>query len=73
MVITDMTMPEMTGFELSKQIFKQNPDMPIVLCTGYSELMTKEKAEAIGIKAFIMKPVLLEVLAGTIREVLDGK
>jgi PAS domain S-box-containing protein len=73
MVITDMTMPEMTGFELSKQIFKQDPDMPIVLCTGYSELITKEKAKVIGIKAFIMKPVLLEVLSRTIREVLDGK
>lgn len=73
MVITDMTMPEMTGFELSKQIFKQDPDMPIVLCTGYSELITKEKAQAIGIKAFIMKPVLLEVLSRTIRQVLDSQ
>nr|WP_319492139.1 cache domain-containing protein [uncultured Desulfobacter sp.] len=72
MVITDMTMPEMTGFELSKQILKQDPGMPIVLCTGYSELITKEKAEAIGIKGFIMKPVPLGVLAGTIREVLDS-
>ena len=73
LVVTDMTMPEMTGFELSKQIFKQDPDMPIVLCTGYSELITKEKAEAMGIKAFIMKPVLLEVLSRTIREVLDSQ
>ena len=72
LVVTDMTMPEMTGFELSKQILKQNPCMPIVLCTGYSELITKEKAEAIGIKGFIMKPALLGVLAGTIREVLDS-
>ena len=72
LVVTDMTMPEMTGFELSKQILKQDPGTPIVLCTGYSELITKEKAEAIGIKGFIMKPALLGVLAGTIREVLDS-
>lgn len=71
MVITDMNMPHMSGFELSKQIFKRAPNMPILLCTGYSELITKEKAEAIGIKAFIMKPVLREVLSRTIREVLD--
>ncbi len=73
MVITDMTMPHMTGFELSKQIFKIKPETPIVLCTGYSELITKEKAEAIGIKAFIMKPALREVLSRTIREVFDAQ
>ena len=73
MIITDMTMPQMTGFELSQRIFKRDPNIPIVLCTGYSELITREKARAIGIKAFIMKPVLREVLSKTIREVLDSQ
>ncbi len=71
LVITDMTMPHMTGVDLSRQIFEINPDIPIVLCTGYSELITTEKAAAIGIKAFLMKPVLRKVLSQTIREVLD--
>ena len=71
MVITDMTMPHMTGFELSKQILEIDTNIPIVLCTGYSELITKEKAKAIGIKAFITKPFLQEVLSRTIREVFD--
>ncbi len=73
LVITDMTMPHMTGFELAKQIFKRVPGMPIVLSTGYSELITKKKAEMAGIKAFIMKPVLREDLSKTIREALDGR
>ena len=70
LVITDMTMPILTGLELSNKILGIRPQMPIILCTGYSESITKEKADAIGIKAFLIKPVFREVLSKTIREVL---
>ncbi len=71
LVITDMTMPKMTGLELSKHLLEIKPDLPIIICTGYSELITKEKAEALGIKAFLLKPVLRKELSETIRNVLD--
>ena len=71
LVITDMTMPQMTGDKLAQELIKIRPDIPIVLCTGFSEKMTKEKAETIGIKAFLMKPLLKEEMAHTIRKVLD--
>jgi PAS domain S-box-containing protein len=71
LVITDMTMPQMTGDVLAKEIMKIKPDMPVILCTGYSELMTEEKASASGIRNFFMKPFVLKDLADTIRTVLD--
>jgi PAS domain S-box-containing protein len=71
LVITDMTMPQMTGMELSKRILEIQPQTPIILCTGYSELITREKAKAIGIRSYLLKPVLRQVLTRTIREVLD--
>lgn len=71
LVITDMTMPQMTGMELSKRILKLRPQTPIILCTGYSELITRERAKDIGIKSFLHKPILREILTRTIREVLD--
>ncbi len=72
LVITDMTMPKMTGEVLAKQILKIRPEIPIILCTGYSETITKEKAIAGGIKDFLMKPVKIQVLAETIRNVLTA-
>ncbi len=70
-VITDMTMPKMTGDELSKEILAIRPDMPIILCTGFSERITKEKAKDYGISAFALKPLLVREMALTIHEVLD--
>ena len=72
LVITDMTMPNMTGDYLAAELIRIRPDIPIVLCTGYSEMMLEEKARAIGIKALVMKPILMEKLAGAIRGALDG-
>ncbi len=72
LVITDMTMPNMTGAELSKQILTIQPDMPIILCTGFSEMMNEEKANSLGIRAFIMKPVNRTDLAESVRNVLDS-
>ena len=70
-VITDMTMPDMTGDELSLELIKIRPDIPILLCTGFSENTSEEKALSLGIKGFIFKPVVMKDFAQKIREVLD--
>ena len=72
LVITDMTMPGMTGDRLAEQLLATRPDVPIILCTGFSERITPEKAEAIGIKGFLMKPVAKVQLAEMVRKVLDS-
>ena len=71
LVITDQTMPNMTGAELSKELMRIRPDIPIILCTGYSELITEDKAKSMGIREFVMKPLVARDLAQTIRKVLD--
>ena len=71
LVITDQTMPKMTGGALAKELMAIRPDIPIVLCTGYSELLTEDKAQSMGIRAFVMKPLVTHKLATTIRSVLD--
>jgi two-component system cell cycle sensor histidine kinase/response regulator CckA len=70
LVITDVTMPKMTGDELAKELLNIRPDIPVILCTGFSARMSEEKARDLGIKAFIMKPTLFQEIARTIREVL---
>jgi len=72
LVITDQTMPHITGAELSKKLLKIRPDLPIILCTGYSSLIDKVRSQTIGIREYAMKPVNKHVLAGLIRKVLDG-
>ena len=71
LVFTDMTMPNMTGEELAKEVLKVRPDIPVILCTGFSSRITEEKAKAFGIRAFVMKPLLKLDMAKTIRRVLD--
>ena len=71
LVVTDMTMPNMTGIQLAREIKEIRPTMPIILCTGYSHQMNEEKCKALGIQGFIMKPVMTKELAGIIRNVLD--
>ncbi len=71
LVVTDMHMPAMTGDQLSKELLRIRPDIPIILCTGFSEQITENKANAIGIKKFVMKPVGKSQLAKIIRSVLD--
>ncbi|MGD8548448.1 MAG: ATP-binding protein [Desulfobacterales bacterium] len=73
LVITDFTMPNMTGMELAKALLKLRSDIPIVLCTGYSEHINEDKAKASGIRAFLLKPVVLDEIANTIRKVLDKR
>ena len=73
LVITDMTMPNMTGKELVIEIKKSRPDMAIILCTGFSDQISREGAKELGIDAFIMKPIIRSEIANSIREVLDKK
>ena len=72
LVITDLTMPDMTGVELTKKLLQIRPDIPIILCTGYSDKITPEKAEAMGIREFIIKPFGPRDLAESVRRVLDS-
>jgi len=72
LVITDMTMPNMTGEQLAREIMKIRSNTPVILCTGFSEMMSKEKAESLGIKGFLMKPVVIKNLSKIIRDVLDN-
>ncbi|WP_167527952.1 ATP-binding protein [Desulfosarcina alkanivorans] len=72
LVITDMTMPGMTGDQLAAQILDQRPDIPVIICTGFSKRMSSELASTSGIRALLMKPVTVQELSRTIREVLDA-
>ena len=66
-----MTMPNMTGDILAGELMKIRPDIPVVLCTGYSKKLSEEDAAAIDIKAFLYKPIVKADLAKTVRKVLD--
>lgn len=71
LVITDQTMPDMTGMELAEELMRVRPDIPIILCTGYSKKVTEEKVKGMGIKELLIKPIEREQLACTIRDILD--
>jgi len=71
LIMTDMTMPKMNGVAFAQQILQVREDIPIILCTGFSELVNEEKARAVGIKAFVMKPLVRKTIADTVRRVLD--
>ena len=70
-VITDQTMPQMTGAELSEAILQIRPEMPIILCTGYSASLSPQIAKAMGISKYVMKPLIIPDLARIIRKVCD--
>jgi PAS domain S-box-containing protein len=71
LVITDQTMPGMTGSDLARRMLEIRPEMPIILCTGYSSLVSEEQARALGIKGFALKPLTKKDIAALIRKVLD--
>ena len=71
LVITDMAMPNMTGGQMATKMVAIRPDIPVILCTGYSKKMSSESAADIGIRAFAYKPVVKAELAKTVRKVLD--
>lgn len=70
-VITDMTMPDMTGDRLAREMIKIRADIPVILCTGFSEKITEKEVQKIGIKKLAMKPLLMSDLAMSIRQALS--
>ncbi|MGZ6292546.1 MAG: PAS domain S-box protein, partial [Syntrophales bacterium] len=73
LIITDVTMPGMTGIELAKELITIRPDIPIILCTGFSELIDEKHAKEMGIREFVMKPFVIGKHAKAIRKVLEEK
>jgi CheY-like chemotaxis protein len=71
LVLTDMTMPEMTGDQLARQIMAIRPSIPVIISTGYSATLTAEVAKAIGIRALLKKPASKSTLAAAVRQALD--
>ncbi len=73
LIITDQTMPDMTGLELASEISRIRPDVPIILATGFSHLVDAESAKSAGIRGFAMKPLTRREIAITVRKVLDER
>jgi two-component system cell cycle sensor histidine kinase/response regulator CckA len=71
LVITDYTMPIVTGEALGKEMIRIRPDIPVILCTGYNDLLSSEMALAMGFRGFIMKPFTVREGSQLIRKVLD--
>lgn len=72
LIITDLTMPELTGYELCERIFEIRPDIPIILCTGYGDHINKKKYDLQGIKGFLNKPVSVKDVSHLLRDILDS-
>jgi len=73
LIITDQTMPHMTGDRLARSILEIRPGMPIIVCTGFSENLDESSAKALGIQGFVMKPAGALEMAEAIRAVLDAR
>ncbi|MBF0510439.1 MAG: PAS domain S-box protein, partial [Deltaproteobacteria bacterium] len=73
LIITDQTMPNLTGAELAREILDVRPDIPIILCSGFSETISYEAAKKLGIKEFVMKPLTRREMATVIKRVLEGR
>jgi CheY-like chemotaxis protein len=73
LVITDLTMPDLNGEELSKLLINRQPDTPIIMCTGYDNHLSEEQSQSLGIRKFLQKPLLIDQLAHAVREVLDQR
>ena len=71
-VVTDQTMPDITGEALARELLQIRPDVPIILCTGFSHAISPEKAKAIGIRTYLLKPLLIKDLGRALREVLQS-
>lgn len=70
LLISDLTMPGMSGMEVAKELKNLRPDMPVILCTGFSETITEQAETEAGIGALLMKPIRRSTIAGAIRKVL---
>ena len=72
LVISDMTMPQMTGIQLFEKMKMIQPEIPVIICTGHSDLINPKKAKELGIAALAMKPITRQVITKAVRDVLDG-
>jgi CheY-like chemotaxis protein len=72
LVITDMAMPGMSGNKLAGKLLKVRPDIPMIICTGFSQIMDQEKAISLGFKGFLYKPIVMKDLACAVRQALDS-
>ncbi len=72
-VITDMDMPNISGLRLRNEIAAINPEVPVLVCTGYGDLLSEETAESFGFKRLLRKPVPFRELALAVRETLDAR
>jgi two-component system, cell cycle sensor histidine kinase and response regulator CckA len=72
-VITDYTMPLINGVDISREIMNIRPDIPVILCSGYSEEVTPDEARAAGIREFFLKPLAIWNLAEVVRKTLDSE
>ena len=72
LLIADLTMPQMTGLQLYREIRKIRPDIKVIICTGFSEQLDSRNSKSIGIEGFLHKPVVMSDLARCVRSVLDG-
>ncbi len=72
LLITDQTMPDISGMDLAAKVLEIYPDLPVILYTGYSATIDGQEAKRIGIKEFLMKPLSMRVLADAVRRTLDG-
>jgi PAS domain S-box-containing protein len=73
LVITDQTMPGMTGLALAEQLLKIRPKLPIIITTGYNAALTAAQVEAVGIRQLLFKPITLQSLGTAVHAVLSGK
>jgi len=73
LVVTDMTMPQITGSELAREFLRIRPDLPIILCTGYSDSLSMKEARKLKIREFVMKPLFLKDLGLRVRKILDNE
>ena len=73
LVVTDMSMPNMSGLQLSTELKRIRPDIPVILCTGFSDQINAEKSRALGIDGFVLKPVVRQEIAAVLRKVLEER
>lgn len=73
LLVTDMTMPHLTGVDLAGELHRMVPDLPVIVCTGFSEQISEDRARGLGIQGFLTKPVVARELAELVRKVLDRR
>ncbi len=73
LAVTDMSMPSMDGAEMAQKMMALRPDFPVILCTGYSEIINRKKSSEIRIRHYHQKPLVMSTLLATVRDILDKK